>query len=230
MIVGWKPCNRMLTLKGARDPPHWCDSRGEEIGESMVDHIIAGSWEPIVDGRTKTDSHGWTYAFDFDGLDTPRNGGRGEMRSTDCVRRRCWAKRGVGTTVQRPAIQKSTVRGVVGDAVGVLAGGLEAMTPALLTSSKEPVSSLSADDGRLIFIGDRLITMGFPDEHMLPRLSEQLKQQFGGHFMVWNLSEVKYDYEAFENQVSVLRYFVVSISYVTALFLGCKRAHIDSSY
>jgi hypothetical protein len=105
----------------------------------------------------------------------------------------------------------------------VLAGGLEAMTPALLTSSKEPVSSLSADDGRLIFIGDRLITMGFPDENMLPRLSEQLKQQFGGHFMVWNLSEVKYDYEAFENQVSMFRYFVVSIAMLRHCFSAAKE-------
>ena len=75
IVVGWKPANKMLTLKGKRDPPHWSDARGEEVGADAVDRAAGEGWEPIVVEGT-TDSKGWTYAFDFDGIDVPREGGR----------------------------------------------------------------------------------------------------------------------------------------------------------
>jgi hypothetical protein len=45
--------------------------------------------------------------------------------------------------------------------------------------------------------------MGFPSPAKLPNLAKQLKSRFDGHFMVFNLSEDKYDYEAFDNQVGL---------------------------
>jgi hypothetical protein len=95
VVVGWKPCNRMLTLKGKRDPAQWRDSLGADVEDADAGHVKDSSWKAVVDN--KTDSEGWTYGFDFDRLDIPRDGGRSAMGSTDCVRRRCWVKRSTVT-------------------------------------------------------------------------------------------------------------------------------------
>ena len=56
----------------------------------------------------------------------------------------------------------------------------------------------------LCYVTQRLVAMPMPGPppNTLPRLSRDLHAAHGTHFMVWNLSEVAYDYTAFNDQVS----------------------------
>ena len=55
----------------------------------------------------------------------------------------------------------------------------------------------------LCYVAPRIVAMGMPGEppNTLERLSRELHTKHGTHFMVWNLSEVSYDYTAFNDQV-----------------------------
>jgi hypothetical protein len=56
----------------------------------------------------------------------------------------------------------------------------------------------------LCYVTQRLVAMPMPGPppNTLPRLSRDLHAAHGTHYMVWNLSEVAYDYTAFNDQVS----------------------------
>lgn len=61
-----------------------------------------------------------------------------------------------------------------------------------------------AEDCDLCYCTRRLVTMPMPGPppNTIQRLARDLHAAHGTHFMVWNLSEVSYDYSTFHDQVS----------------------------
>ena len=59
---------------------------------------------------------------------------------------------------------------------------------------------------------DRILTMGFPSEEMdnlgrpIDQISRWLRQNQGGHFMVWNLANKTYDYSKFQDHVIEVKF------------------------
>ena len=53
----------------------------------------------------------------------------------------------------------------------------------------------------MFYVTPRVVAMGFPFPHRIESMSSRLLERHGQHCMVWNLSEKRYDYSAFDNQV-----------------------------
>ncbi|GFH52596.1 hypothetical protein CTEN210_09072 [Chaetoceros tenuissimus] len=75
----------------------------------------------------------------------------------------------------------------------------------------------SLKDAQVIYITDRLITMGHPamqsaidgditPERKLAAIAHLLEKRHNGKFMIWNLSELEYDYSVFEDQVMTFEF------------------------
>ena len=65
-----------------------------------------------------------------------------------------------------------------------------------------------ADDLDICYITPRIIAMGMPGAppNTLARVARRLSENHGTRYMVWNLSEVSYDYGAFNDQVLEFRF------------------------
>ena len=66
----------------------------------------------------------------------------------------------------------------------------------------DPTDPHGAPD--LTYVTERLVAMGMPGKppNQVPKLSALLEERHGGHYMIWNMSELAaYDYAAFDNQV-----------------------------
>ena len=75
-----------------------------------------------------------------------------------------------------------------------------------------PLDVEALKDAEVVYATDRLITMGHPymqssvdgditAERKLAAVAHLLKKRHAGRFMVWNLSEVEYEYGVFDNEV-----------------------------
>lgn len=80
-----------------------------------------------------------------------------------------------------------------------------------------PLDTESLKDAQVIYITDRLITMGHPamqsaidgditPERKLAAIAHLLEKRHNGKFMIWNLSELEYDYSVFEDQVMTFEF------------------------
>jgi hypothetical protein len=70
--------------------------------------------------------------------------------------------------------------------------------PAVLPGERKSLTSFD-----FTYVTDKLIAMGFPGGKRTPLdlVAKTLKAAHAGHFMVWNLSDAKYDYTALTDQV-----------------------------
>ena len=117
LFWGWEP----TVSEDTDDPPAWTDMVGSPVAPVATDEAEGGgadllaaaaaadhwgkesggfgaggprtarTWTPMT--SDDTDAEGWKYGTSFHRLDAPREGGRGEEKSSDVVRRRCWACR-----------------------------------------------------------------------------------------------------------------------------------------
>ena len=80
-----------------------------------------------------------------------------------------------------------------------------------------PLDTESLRDAQVIYITDRLITMGHPamqsavdgdisPERKLAAIAHLLEKRHNGKFMIWNLSELEYNYSVFEDQVMTFEF------------------------
>jgi protein-tyrosine phosphatase len=80
-----------------------------------------------------------------------------------------------------------------------------------------PLDSDSLRDAEVVYLTDRLITMGHPamqsptngditPNRKLASVAHLLKKRHGGKFMVWNLSELEYDYSQLQDQVMTFQF------------------------
>lgn len=80
-----------------------------------------------------------------------------------------------------------------------------------------PLDTESLRDAQVIYITDRLITMGHPamqsavdgdisPERKLAAIAHLLEKRHNGKFMIWNLSELEYDYSVFDDQVMTFEF------------------------
>jgi len=80
-----------------------------------------------------------------------------------------------------------------------------------------PLDTPSLRDAQVVYITDRLITMGHPamqsaldgditPERKLAAVQHLLSKRHGGKYMIWNLSEMDYDYSIFDNQVMTFEF------------------------
>lgn len=89
------------------------------------------------------------------------------------------------------------------------------MKSVILNSVREKVSADRKRfiDGKynldLAYVTPSIIAMGFPAEGLeavwrnhIDQVSEMLKTYHPGTFMIWNLSDIRYDYSRFDDQVS----------------------------
>ena len=60
------------------------------------------------------------------------------------------------------------------------------------------------EEPEICYVTDRLVAMGMPGPppNTPARLARKLAEQHGVRYMIWNFSEVTYDYSVFDNQVS----------------------------
>lgn len=80
-----------------------------------------------------------------------------------------------------------------------------------------PLDTESLRDAEVVYITDRLITMGHPamqsavdgditPDRKLAAVAHLLQKRHGGKFMVWNLSELDYDYSVLDEQVMTFEF------------------------
>jgi|AntRauTorckE5430_2_1112549.scaffolds.fasta_scaffold01002_5 tensin len=80
-----------------------------------------------------------------------------------------------------------------------------------------PLDTVSLRDAEVVYITDRLITMGHPamqsavdgditPDRKLAAVAHLLQKRHGGKFMVWNLSELEYDYSVLDEQVMTFEF------------------------
>mmetsp|Transcript_36980 Transcript_36980/g.54294 ORF Transcript_36980/g.54294 Transcript_36980/m.54294 type:complete len:914 (-) Transcript_36980:222-2963(-) len=89
---------------------------------------------------------------------------------------------------------------------------LHSTTPRNRRATSLPLDTEALRDAEVVYITDRLITMGHPamqsssDGDITPirklaAVGQLLEKRHGGRYMVWNLSEVEYDYGVLNDQV-----------------------------
>lgn len=80
-----------------------------------------------------------------------------------------------------------------------------------------PLDSESLRDAEVVYLTDRLITMSHPamqsptngditPNRKLAAISHLLHKRHGGKFMIWNLSELEYDYSVLQDQVMTFQF------------------------
>jgi tensin len=80
-----------------------------------------------------------------------------------------------------------------------------------------PLDVAALKDADVVYVTDRIITMGHPamqgttntaltPERKLAAISHLLQKRHEGRFMVWNLSEVEYDYSMLDDQVLAYKF------------------------
>ena len=80
-----------------------------------------------------------------------------------------------------------------------------------------PLDSESLRDAEVVYLTDRLITMSHPamqspkngditPNRKLAAISHLLQKRHGGKFMIWNLSELEYDYSLLNDQVMTFNF------------------------
>jgi tensin len=91
-------------------------------------------------------------------------------------------------------------------------------SPYYLRDISLPLDTESLFDAEVVYITDRLITMGHPamqspvngdvtPERKLAAVQHLLQKRHGnGKYMIWNLSELEYDYSIFDNQVMTFEF------------------------
>lgn len=108
----------------------------------------------------------------------------------------------------REAVEKEQTRL---QAAGFLKGGPYKRDPSL------PLDVEALRDAEVVYVTDRLITMSHPamqsttdgditPDRKLAAVGQLLDRRHGGRYMVWNLSEVEYDYGVLNDQVLTYRF------------------------
>ena len=80
-----------------------------------------------------------------------------------------------------------------------------------------PVDTESLIDAEVVYVTDRVITMGHPamqsaingditPDRKLAAVAHLLQKRHQGRYMVWNLSELEYDYSVLDDQVMTYQF------------------------